>query len=111
VNLVFIGFNGDGHYKLNLAEETLKPWFEHMEHKIMHTVVPPSDGAEESPSPKPSHIYYRYNLHVLPDLRCCLRSACISVWDSPMGRTGTSWALVITLSSEKSAVAGVGVAP
>ena len=30
----------------------------------MHTLVPPSDGAEESATPKPSHVYYRYNLHV-----------------------------------------------
>jgi len=87
VNLVFIGFTGDGHYKLSLMEEDLKPWFEHMEHKMAHTRVPLDPDA---PAEKRTHVYYRYNFHVLelhPDVDAIIEAV---IWDN--ARPEDPWA-------------------
>ena len=82
INLVFIGFSGDGHYKLNLAEEELKPWFEHMEHLMEHTLVPTNDSPDQSHPTRKTHVYYRYKFHVLelhPDVDAIIEAL---IWDN-----------------------------
>ena len=82
MNLIFIGFSGDGHYKLNLAEEELKPWFEHMEHRMEHTLVPTNDAPDASHPTRNTHIYYKYDFHVLelhPDVDSIIEAI---IWDN-----------------------------
>lgn len=96
INLVFIGFTGDGHYKLNLAEEELKPWFEHMEHRMAHTLVPTNDAPDASHPTRNTHIYYKYKFHVLelhPDVDAIIEAI---VWDNarpedPWGEAAIKW--------------------
>jgi len=79
VNLIFIGFSGNGHYRLSLMEDELKPWFEHMEHKMAHTMIPLN---EESTGKQRTHVYYRYNFHVLelhPDVDAIIEAV---IWDN-----------------------------
>jgi hypothetical protein len=82
INLVFIGFSGGGHYKLNLAEEELKPWFEHMEHLMEHTLVPVNDAPDQSHPTRKTHIHYKYKFHVLelhPDVDAIIEAI---IWDN-----------------------------
>ena len=96
INLIFIGFSGDGHYKLNLAEEELRPWFEHMEHRMEHTLVPTNDAPDASHPTRSTHIYYKYNFHVLelhPDVDAIIEAI---VWDNarpedPWGEPAIKW--------------------
>ena len=96
MNLIFIGFSGDGHYKLNLAEEELKPWFEHMEHRMEHTLVPTNDAPDASHPTRNTHIYYKYDFHVLelhPDVDAIIEAI---IWDNaraedPWGEPAIKW--------------------
>ena len=46
VNIILIGFQGDGHLKLDVPEETFGSWFEHISHKKPHVVVPLGEGKQ-----------------------------------------------------------------
>ncbi|EKX49685.1 hypothetical protein GUITHDRAFT_162074 [Guillardia theta CCMP2712] len=81
LNVVFLGFAGDGHYKLNLAERTLRPWFEHMQQTLPHSFVPSSESSDSS-APQPSHVYFKYHLRVLElheDVNSVIESL---IWDN-----------------------------
>lgn len=96
INLVFIGFSGDGHYKLNLGEEQLKPWFEHMEHRMEHTLVPTNDAPDASHPTRSTHVYYKYHFNVLelhPDVDTIIEAI---IWDNarpenPWGEPEIKW--------------------
>ena len=96
INLVFIGFSGDGHYRLNLGEEELKPWFEHMEHRMEHTLVPTNDAPDASHPTRSTHVYYKYHFNVLelhPDVDAIIEAI---IWDNarpedPWGEPAIKW--------------------
>jgi hypothetical protein len=64
INIILLGFEGDGLESINLAPEDLKPWFEHIEHSLNHVVVPV--GEEQTTT----HVYHtegvpvEYSLHL-----------------------------------------------
>ena len=69
LNVVMIGFSGES--GLNVSEAQLRPWFEQLQSKLPHAVMPAEAAASERrqrPPPVPSAIEYRYHtrLHVLP---------------------------------------------
>lgn len=47
LNIVFVGFDGDGSYGLKLSQDDLEKWFEHIEHSLPHTSVPVGVGEDE----------------------------------------------------------------
>src|SRR3989338_447716 len=40
VNLVFVGFDGDGKNHVKLLDEHFEEWFQHIEHNVLHRVAP-----------------------------------------------------------------------
>lgn len=83
VNVILLGFKGDGHMNVNVTSEELKTWFEHIDHVIPHTRVPLSelscqeDGSctrtERVRRPAPLHSYVHFNIsaqvvEVAPDV-------------------------------------------
>ena len=69
LNVVMIGFSGES--GLNVSEAQLRPWFEQLQSKLPHAVMPADAAGSERrqrPPPVPSAIEYRYHtrLHVLP---------------------------------------------
>jgi hypothetical protein len=69
LNVVMIGFSGES--GLNVSEAQLRPWFEQLQSKLPHAVMPAEAAASARrlrPPPVPSAIEYRYHtrLHVLP---------------------------------------------
>ena len=74
VNVVLIGFDGDGRTKVQIRPEELHEWFSTLDHILPHTRVPLSeltckeDGMclhfESVRKPKPLHSYVHYNVSV-----------------------------------------------
>lgn len=44
LRLILVGFEGDGNQGVNLQEDSLEGWFEHIEHTLHHTLVPVLSG-------------------------------------------------------------------
>jgi len=100
LNLIFIGFSGDGHHRLVLNEDELRPWFEHLEHRMEHVLVPvrQASDADEGDGPRRpgTGVYYHYRFHVVdvhPDVGALVESV---VWDnarpvSPWAETAVAW--------------------
>ncbi|MDP2438438.1 MAG: hypothetical protein Q8P67_22065 [archaeon] len=67
VNLIFLGFDGDGANRVELTSENFEPWFQHLEHEVPHRVVPL--GNEQTTvhkfSTAHSLVKYRYALNVV----------------------------------------------
>jgi hypothetical protein len=40
INLILIGFDGDGNRGIHLTQHDLEPWLEHIEHTLPHLVIP-----------------------------------------------------------------------
>jgi len=60
VNLIFIGFEGDGNNGITFSEENFKPWFAHIPYNIRHSVVPVGEDQTTTlrvPTPKTSVDY------------------------------------------------------
>ena len=80
------------------GQEELKPWFEHMEHRMAHVHIPAQqdDGGDRPAEPQRPRVQYKYHFHVLelhPDV-CALVEAVI--WDNarpvdPWAETAVSW--------------------
>lgn len=67
VNLIFIGFNGDGNAYLTLNQADYAAWFEHMEHELEHVVAPVGElqtTTDENETPD-SNVKYRFLVDVL----------------------------------------------
>lgn len=76
LNVVMIGFSGES--GLNVSEAQLRPWFEQLQSRLPHAVLPASAASEggsgslrrqaQKHPPVPSAVEYRYHtrLHVLP---------------------------------------------
>ncbi|GMH36984.1 hypothetical protein BSKO_04857 [Bryopsis sp. KO-2023] len=74
VNVLLVGFRGDGHMKVDLPPEEVKEWFEHMDHVIPHTRVPLSEysckedgncaGMDRAQRPKPLKSYVHLNISI-----------------------------------------------
>jgi len=62
INLIFIGFNGNGNQKININENFIKPWFEHIDHTIPHTFVDTLHPKTESIN---IDIEYSYTFNVI----------------------------------------------
>eukprot|EP01117_Protostelium_nocturnum_P014041 TRINITY_DN5306_c0_g1_i1.p1 TRINITY_DN5306_c0_g1~~TRINITY_DN5306_c0_g1_i1.p1 ORF type:complete len:903 (+),score=257.42 TRINITY_DN5306_c0_g1_i1:38-2746(+) len=58
MNVIFIGFNGDGQSKLNLNEKFLSNWFSHIQHKKLHSVIPFQSFHSSFDSSSSSSSYY-----------------------------------------------------
>jgi hypothetical protein len=39
LNVLFLGFQGDGNLQLNIPESDLVEWFQHLDHDLVHTRV------------------------------------------------------------------------
>eukprot|EP00742_Colponemidia_sp_Colp-10_P009819 GILJ01010742.1.p1 GENE.GILJ01010742.1~~GILJ01010742.1.p1 ORF type:complete len:1005 (-),score=184.62 GILJ01010742.1:226-3213(-) len=68
INLYFVGFEGDGNRGFKLTEETLAPWFEHIEHSLPHTVVSnggPIGGNTQNVAASPANTEYNYIFRVV----------------------------------------------
>ncbi|KAF6255218.1 hypothetical protein COO60DRAFT_237950 [Scenedesmus sp. NREL 46B-D3] len=79
LNLVFIGFQGDGNAKVDVSSEDLVSWFSHVDHVLPHTRVALSDlscsldghcaGTAELesvvPSPLPSYVHLNMSCNVV----------------------------------------------
>ena len=67
VNLIFLGFDGDGANAIELSNENFEPWFEHIDHEIAHYVVPL--GNEQTTTNRhetaSTRVKYRYALNVI----------------------------------------------
>jgi len=67
VNLLLIGFEGEGNEGLHLSNEEFHSWFQFIDTEFHHTVVPVGEEqttTEHFPT-RPTHIEYRYNIHVV----------------------------------------------
>ena len=67
VNLIFIGFHGDGNGFLTLNQADFAAWFEHLEHELEHVVAPVGETqttTDENETPD-SSVRYRFLVDVL----------------------------------------------
>eukprot|EP00276_Gloeochaete_wittrockiana_P005699 CAMPEP_0184659246 /NCGR_PEP_ID=MMETSP0308-20130426/28998_1 /TAXON_ID=38269 /ORGANISM="Gloeochaete witrockiana, Strain SAG 46.84" /LENGTH=844 /DNA_ID=CAMNT_0027098935 /DNA_START=328 /DNA_END=2859 /DNA_ORIENTATION=- len=67
INLIFIGFQGDGNHGMNLTVDMLRPWFEHVDHVLTHMYAPIAKemGTTASPVHTSSHVRYTFEYNVL----------------------------------------------
>lgn len=56
INLIFVGFDGDGQNGIKIPTHLFEEWFEHVEHTIDHETIPFGDN-----STKPSSFVYSSN--------------------------------------------------
>nr|XP_024395234.1 uncharacterized protein LOC112291681 isoform X2 [Physcomitrium patens] len=75
VNLIFVGFNGDGNQAIKLGQAELERWFSNLDHLMEHTRVPQlgesltpfyrlkGDGAQRHHLPLVSNVHYNYSMH------------------------------------------------
>ncbi|KAF2074787.1 hypothetical protein CYY_003890 [Polysphondylium violaceum] len=66
VNIIFVGFGGEGNRAVNLTQEELLEWFSHIEHSIKNVIVPIGEDyvtTDKSSTPS-THIEYSFDLQV-----------------------------------------------
>lgn len=77
VNVVFVGFGGEGNLKVKISPAELQSWFEHLDHIIPHTRVLLSElscredghcsGLDDTrrPMPLPSYVHFNISCHAI----------------------------------------------
>ncbi|KAG0625344.1 hypothetical protein M758_2G047100 [Ceratodon purpureus] len=75
INLIFVGFNGEGNQDIKLGQAELERWFSKIDHLIEHTRVPQQgesltpfyrlkgDGTQRHHLPLVSNTHYNYSVH------------------------------------------------
>jgi hypothetical protein len=75
INLIFVGFNGEGNQDIKLGQAELERWFTNIDHLIEHTRVPllgesltpfyraKGDGTQRHHLPLVSNTHYNYSVH------------------------------------------------
>eukprot|EP01091_Cochliopodium_minus_P014174 TRINITY_DN4769_c0_g1_i1.p1 TRINITY_DN4769_c0_g1~~TRINITY_DN4769_c0_g1_i1.p1 ORF type:complete len:921 (-),score=222.56 TRINITY_DN4769_c0_g1_i1:24-2786(-) len=67
INLIFLGFDGDGNDAIQLVDENLELWFEHVTHQLPHIVLPV--GEEQTNTKKikmeDTKLDYIYSINVI----------------------------------------------
>ncbi|KAG0568443.1 hypothetical protein KC19_6G020200 [Ceratodon purpureus] len=75
INLIFLGFNGDGNQGIKLGQAELERWFTNLDHLFEHTRVPQlgesltpfyrlkGDGTQRHHLPLVSNTHYNYSVH------------------------------------------------
>jgi hypothetical protein len=43
VNLIFVGFDGDGQNGIKIPSHLFEEWFDHLEHSLEHEILPVGD--------------------------------------------------------------------
>lgn len=67
INLIFVGFDGDGEHGLELVEDNFNEWFEHIDHFVRHRIVPVGEEqttTERRKTPK-THVKYQLNYNLV----------------------------------------------
>lgn len=64
INIILLGFEGDGSEGINLKPEDLKPWFEHLDHYVSHVVVPVGEDQTTTNVFHTENIPIEYSLHL-----------------------------------------------
>ena len=64
VNVVFIGFNGDGESALNVSEAQLSPWFQQLRAVQQHSVLPDANHHQSATGAPHTALQYATRLHV-----------------------------------------------
>lgn len=67
VNLIFVGFNGDGNGFITLNHIDYAAWFDHIEHELEHVIAPVGEHqttTDENETPD-SAVKYRFLIDVL----------------------------------------------
>merc|ERR1712166_373713 len=64
LHLIFIGFEGDGNQGFDMSEVALKPWFEHLDEAIPHTIVPSVTDFETTHEINSTIVEFKYDFKV-----------------------------------------------
>jgi hypothetical protein len=64
LHLIFIGFEGDGNQAFDMSEVALKPWFEHLDEAIPHTIVPSVTDFETTHEINKTIVEFKYDFKV-----------------------------------------------
>jgi len=66
VNIIFVGFGGEGNRGINLSQEDLLEWFSHIEHSIKNVIVPIGEDytTTDKINTPSTHIEYSFDLQV-----------------------------------------------
>jgi hypothetical protein len=61
VNILLIGFNGGGNGGISIAQEEARPWLEHIEHSLRHTIV----GRKPAAGRTLHQVRYKFHFNVV----------------------------------------------
>ena len=65
LNIILVGFQGDGNAAISVTNDVLKPWFEHLDHELPHVFVRNQNVDRSSEYEPRSKVVYDYTYRVL----------------------------------------------